>query len=131
MKKKVWIWILAGVLLLAVLFTPIPTGVYKDGGSREYTALTYKIVDWNRITGDSAVYDETKLYLFPNNFKSIDALWEQEKDNVGTKLLATVESFTETEVIVEAVSNGARYRMPRADLEDIGAAQRYSKEVPL
>ena len=122
MKKKFWVWTLAGVLLLAVLFTPIPSGVYKDGGSREYTALTYKIVDWNRLTGE-AVYDETKLYLFPNNFKSIDALWKQEKENVGTKLLATVESFTETEVIVEAVSNGARYRMPRAGLEDVGAQQ--------
>lgn len=101
---------------------PIPTGVVKDGGTRTYTALTYKIVDWNRITGE-AVYDETKIYLFPNNFKSLDALWEQEKENVGTKLLATVEFFDETEVIVEAVSNGAKYRMPRADLPDIGAQQ--------
>lgn len=119
---KVWIWILAGVLLLAILCVPIPTGVVKDGGTRTYTALTYKIVDWNRITGE-AVYDETKVYLFPNNFKSLDALWEQEKENVGTKLLATVEFLDETEVIVEAVSNGARYRMPRADLPDIGAQQ--------
>ena len=115
MKKKIWMWILAGVLLLAILVIPIPTGIARDGGTRTYTALTYKIVDWNRITGESAVYDETKLYLFPNNFKSIDALWEQEKENVGTKLLATVESFTETEVIVEAVSNGAKYRIPRAN----------------
>ena len=123
MKKKVWMWILAGVLLLAILVIPIPTGVARDGGTRTYTALTYKIVDWNRITGESAVYDETKLYLFTNNFKSLDVLWEQEKENVGTKLLATVESFTETEVIVEAVSNGARYRIPSADLPDIGAQQ--------
>ena len=123
MKKKIWMWILAGVLLLAILVIPIPTGIARDGGTRTYTALTYKIVDWNRITGESAVYDETKLYLFPNNFKSIDALWEQEKENVGTKLLATVESFTETEVIVEAVSNGAKYRIPRANLPDIGAQQ--------
>ena len=123
MKKKIWMWILAGVLLLAILVIPIPTGIARDGGTRTYTALTYKIVDWNRITGESAVYDETKLYLFPNNFKSIDALWEQEKENVGTKLLAAVESFTETEVIVEAVSNGAKYRIPRANLPDIGAQQ--------
>ena len=37
--------------------------------------------------------------------------------------MATVESFTETEVIVEAVSNGAKYRIPRANLPDIGAQQ--------
>lgn len=47
MKKKVWIPIVI-VVLLAILVIPIPTGVYKDGGTREYTALTYKVVDWNR-----------------------------------------------------------------------------------
>ena len=56
-KKKIWIPI-AAVILLAVLFVPIPTGHYKDGGTKEYTALTYKIVNWKRITGDS-VYDKT------------------------------------------------------------------------
>ena len=44
MKKKIWIPIVIA-LLLAILVVPIPTGVYKDGGTREYTALTYKIVD--------------------------------------------------------------------------------------
>lgn len=49
MKKKIWIPIVI-VALLAILVTPIPTGVYNDGGTREYTALTYKVVDWNRLT---------------------------------------------------------------------------------
>ena len=61
MKKKIWIPIVI-VALLAILVIPIPTGVYKDGGTREYTALTYKIVDWNRMTGD-ATYDKTKVYF--------------------------------------------------------------------
>ena len=76
MKKKIWIPIIIVVLLL-ILFVPISSGVYKDGGSRSYTALTYKIVDWNRANGN-AVYDETSFYFFPNNFKSIDELWELE-----------------------------------------------------
>ena len=33
MKKKIWICI-AGVVLLAILFAPIPSGTYKDGGTR-------------------------------------------------------------------------------------------------
>ena len=122
MKKKVWIWIAAAVLLLAILFVPIPTGVYRDGGTRAYSALTYKIVAWNRITTD-AVYEKTRFYLFPENFNSIDTLWEREKENVGKTLLATVESFTETEVIVQAVSNGTKYRILRAGLTEIGAAK--------
>ena len=40
MKKKILLWILAVVLAFAVLFVPIPSGVYEDGGSREYTAMT-------------------------------------------------------------------------------------------
>lgn len=80
MKKKVIIPVIIAVVL-AILFVPIPTGVYKDGGTREYSALTYKIVKWNRLTGDST-YDKTRLYFFPYNFKSIDGLWHLEKDNV-------------------------------------------------
>ena len=48
MKKKIWIPILI-VAVIAILVIPIPTGTYKDGGTREYTSLTYKIVDWNRL----------------------------------------------------------------------------------
>lgn len=79
MKKKILIPVIS-VLLLAVLFVPIPKGALKDGGTKEYSALTYKIVDWNRLT-DTETYDQTKVYLFPKNFKSIDSLWELEKDN--------------------------------------------------
>lgn len=80
MKKKIIIPVII-VVVLAILFVPIPSGAYKDGGTRAYSALTYKIVDWNRLTGDST-YDKTRLYFFPNNFKSIDSLWYLEKDNV-------------------------------------------------
>lgn len=78
MKKKILIPIIIVVVLL-VLFLPIPSGVCKDGGSRSYTALTYKVVDWNRITDSDRIYDDTKIYFFSDNFKSIDELWEIEK----------------------------------------------------
>ena len=60
MKKKTWI--LIGAALIAVLFIPIPRGVCKDGGTREYTALTYKIIDWNRLT-DDGIYKKTKIFF--------------------------------------------------------------------
>lgn len=77
MKKKIWIPIAIAALVL-ILFLPIPSEKYDDGGSRSYTALTYKIVDWNRLGGDNGVYDATRIYFFPDNFKSIDELWELE-----------------------------------------------------
>lgn len=81
MKKKIWIPITAAVVLLAILLIPIPSEEMKDGGTRAYTALTYKFVNWNRFT-DDGTYGKPKLYFFPNNFKSIDSLWNLEKRNI-------------------------------------------------
>lgn len=105
MKKKIWIPI-AIVVLLAILFIPIPTGVCKDGGTREYTALTYKIVDWHRDTGDT-VYDKTRVYFFPYNFKSIDGLWYYEEDKVEHSFVATVIEINGTSVTVQPVEDSA------------------------
>ena len=57
MKKRLTVILLAIFLLLLI---PVPTGVYKDGGTREYTALTYKIVSWNRLT-DGGIYKKVSL----------------------------------------------------------------------
>ena len=77
MKKKVLIPIIAAVILSAVLFVPIPQGTCEDGGTRVYTALTYKIVAWNRIRG-YGVYQKTSVYFGSDRNKSIDELWELE-----------------------------------------------------
>ena len=76
------------VVLLLVLFVPIPMGIYKDGGTRVYSALTYKIVKWNRLSAYQdengnwvdGTYSKTVIYWLPNNFKSIDELWEIEQN---------------------------------------------------
>ena len=108
MKKKIWIPILV-VVILAILFVPIPSGTYKDGGTREYTALTYKIVDWNRLTDGGGTYDETMVYFFPNNFKSIDSLWNYEKFNVVEDVRysfdAKILEINNNTVIVEPLPN--------------------------
>ena len=126
MKKKILLWILACVLLLAVLFTPIPSGVYEDGGSREYTALTYKLVDWNRLTTDGK-YEATKLYWFPNNFKSIDDLWANEEQEVVHKFVATILELDSSSALVQPVEGEDELRsadkihLGIADLGDLGA----------
>ncbi len=98
MKKKYWILIVLTVLL--ILFVPIPGGTYKDGGTRTYTALTYKIVDWKRITADGA-YEKTKVYFGPDSFRSIDDLWWQEQVNVESTFYATVTMVGFQDVVVE------------------------------
>lgn len=105
---------------------PIPSGIYKDGGTREYTTLSYKIVDWNRLTGDST-YDKTKVYFFPNNFKSIDALWYMEEDEDEHSFVATVLEMNGTSVTVEPfegedeLRSGDQISFEVHNLADIGA----------
>lgn len=123
MKRKAWIWGLGGLLLLAVFFTPIPTGVCQDGGSRVYSALTYKIVDWNRLTEDS-VYSKTRVYFFPDNLKSIDSLWHYEEDKVEHSFIATVLETDGSTALVQPVADSAlldKVAFGIGDLEDIGA----------
>ncbi len=96
LSKKVWIPIVV-IVLLAVLFVPVPSGVYKDGGTKTYTALTYKVVKWNRLTGVVPVrVRETKVYFFPDNFKSIDTLWKMDQPEE--------ESFEATVLEISVVS---------------------------
>ena len=87
MKKKIVIPAML-VIALLVLFLPIPTAFYDDGGTREYTALTYKIVQWNRFvsvyneSGEMVRVDQykgTSVYWFPHHHQSIDELWKMEQ----------------------------------------------------
>ena len=88
MKNRMIVAFIILTVSALVLFTPIPTGSYDDGGTREYSALTYKIVKWNRneITVDEngtmvgdGIYKNTTVYWFPDNFKRIDELWKIER----------------------------------------------------
>lgn len=124
MKKKIWIPILA-VVVLAVLFAPLPTASYDDGGTREYIALTYKIVDWNKIQDDGA-YHKTRFYFGSDRNKTIDELWQTEKINVEEKFTATVVEINENTVTVEPLedqkeSQSGKITFGISDLEKIEA----------
>jgi len=83
MKKKI-IVIVVIILVLAVLIVPFKSDTANDGGTRVYSALTYKAVKWNKLYDKSATgsnpefYKNTAVYFFPDSFKDIDLLWEKE-----------------------------------------------------
>jgi len=86
-NKRIFIPIMILAALLLILFLPIPKASYDDGGTREYVALTYKIVRWKRLVsvhdaeGDITqidTYKATSVFWFPDNLKSIDELWNIE-----------------------------------------------------
>lgn len=126
MKKNTWRIALAVVLILTVLFIPIPKSVSRDGGTREYAALAYKAVDWNRQTTDG-VHETTSVYWFPNNFKSIDELWEYEVQSMAHKFVATVIELDTVCALVQPVQGEDELRssdrivIAIKDLGDIGA----------
>ena len=85
-RKTVVISIIVAVL---ILFLPVPHGTYEDGGTRDYNALTYKIAVWNKLNaeanpggsaGEVHTYHKTSVFWIPDNFKSIDELWEIETE---------------------------------------------------
>ena len=78
--KKLIITISIILLILLILFVPLPSGMYNDGGTIVWISLTYKIVKWHRLGNryDSGYYTNTSFYWFPDNFKSIGELWNME-----------------------------------------------------
>lgn len=87
------------VVLLLILVIPIPSGSYKDGGTKAYTALTYKIVNWNRIFDANGIYRGTNIYPFPLNFLSIDTLFERE--NIYVQRNEEIKIETDFDVVSE------------------------------
>ena len=83
--KKNWM-IIAVIFILVLLFVPMPTGTYRDGGTKTYSSLTYKIVKWNRRIEDG-VYAKTKVYFLADRYQSIDKLWEREVEEAGARYL--------------------------------------------
>ncbi len=100
MKKKILIPIVLLLLIIAVLFVPVPKAVYEDGGTREYVALTYKIVDWNKIFADG-VYEKTRIYFGSDRVKSIDELWENEYQNVRQTFVGEIININGFSIGVE------------------------------
>ncbi len=71
------------ILVVVILFAPLHIIHYEDGGTVRYSSLTYSVVKWKRYISDWSsgemklnIYEDTCLYFFPDNFKSLDELWE-------------------------------------------------------
>ena len=89
-KKKITIILIALVVL--ILTFPMYRGTAKDGGTKTYTALTYKVIKWHCLydvdvdvnDGSWTYYRKTRVYFFPQNLLSREELWdlEVERENL-------------------------------------------------
>ena len=119
--KRIATGVVIGMFLCLI---PIPSGVYEDGGTRAYTALTYKVVDWNRIA-EEGHYDATCTYIIPDNFKSIDELWYYEVDKVQHSFVGKVVEIYDGSVIVEPLEG----EIERRSSDKIVVGTRYLEDI--
>ena len=105
-KKLVLILLLAALAAAAVLLAPIPGKTYDDG-TREYRALTYRLIRWNRPDADG-VYSRTRIYSLKDRDTPIDELWFRE--GAADVFYAYVVEWTKDAALVEpfAESDAAR-----------------------
>ena len=70
-KRKLTTVIVAVCAVL--LFLPIPATI-KDGGTKTFTALLYRVVIWHRLdlSCEGGYKTGVELQLLPDNFKSLD-----------------------------------------------------------
>lgn len=126
MKKKLLFVLLGITLILVLVALPIPKGSLDDGGTREYQALTYKIVDWNRIH-EGGTYQKTKVYFGKDAHKSLNALWEQE--DAPKRFTAIIQERSGYWIEVEPLegeeerSSADRIRFNARDLEELDAME--------
>lgn len=86
MKKKIIITLVVIVaLIVAAYFLFCPrnlTTQLNDGGTEVYDAPLLRMVKWNKLT-ENGTYEHTSYYLYPDNQKTPDELWEIEKANIN------------------------------------------------
>ncbi len=133
MKKIVVGLIVVACILwaaVAVLVVPIPKAAYDDGGTREYVALAYKIVDWNRIT-PNGTYEKLRIYFGEDCRKSIDELWDTERHSFEETMIATVLEVYDGSVLLQPFDDGRNEQIVAhtADLDDIGVTAGSAVEI--
>ena len=132
MKKKIWISIATVFVLLAVLFTPIPKGSYDDGGTREYLALTYKIVAWHRIMSSNEFYKNTSIYFGADRNKCIDELWDleyKEQPLQDTDIIQSTDTLHEFIAVIVEYNGSIAVVEPLEGEEERNSCSRISFSV--
>ena len=71
MKKKKALTVVA-IIVFVLLIIPMPAW-YRDGGTRSFTAILYRVVIWNQMEDAYGNRQTgTEIHLIPNNFRPVD-----------------------------------------------------------
>lgn len=83
MKKKIKIIIpVVIVLVMLILCIPLPNKNTGEGVAKEYNAIIYKIIKWDRpleyVETDTPNHTDTSVFFFGNRYESAEKLWYKE-----------------------------------------------------
>ncbi len=111
-RKKILLIILPIVVLLLILFTPIPkTEKLLEGTATSLNSITYKVVFWNIYENSSKPYKKTELILPPNNFSSAQSIFEKRENDLKNKgygaisIIVTIEKIEDNLIWIKELSN--------------------------
>lgn len=76
-KFSILIAILAAAIVV-LLAVPIPKAALDDGGTREYAAMTYRIVKWKKFYA-GGTYEKTKVYFGKDLKKRLMSFGQRKK----------------------------------------------------
>lgn len=107
MSKKVSILIAILAAAIVVLSAvPIPKAALDDGGTREYAALTYRIVKWKKFYA-GGTYEKTKVYFGKDLKKTLDELWAEEEAGIEHVFYAEITEINGSVVTVRPAAGTA------------------------
>lgn len=124
MKKVLLVIAIVLIVVAVVLFTPTHFESLDDGGTSAYSSLTYKIVNWKKLLPVNVLEEETEeilkmqevngkkcIYWFPDNYKSLDELWQMEMEKWDDKKTIFGTTVLFVNEVVDRVENEERFRV--------------------
>lgn len=123
-KFSILIAILAAAIVV-LLAVPIPKAALDDGGTREYAAMTYRIVKWKKFYA-GGTYEKTKVYFGKDLKKTLDELWAEEAAGIEHVFDAEITEINGSVVTVRPAAGTAeaassdRIQFGTGNLERIG-----------
>lgn len=133
-RKKILLIVLPIVVLLLILFTPIPkTEKTQEGTATSLNSITYKVVFWNLYENSSKPYKKTELILPPNNFSSAQSIFEKRENDLKNKgygaisIIVTIEKIENELIWIREISNDTNtISSVVINFDDI---EKYGKEI--
>lgn len=118
--KRVWVFIIIfAVIAVTVLAVPIPKAALDDGGTREYAAMTYRIVKWKKFYA-GGTYEKQRFISERISKKRLMSFGQRKQRALSMFLMRKLRRLTEA--LLRFVPLRARRKPQAADRIQFGTS---------